>query len=778
MIRFKLSKSTKGIVLIKKIEHIENAGIFYKYKAYKDLPEFKKYNLIYGWNASGKTTLSRLFRLLDDENHNEFPDLKYKIKVSDPDQTISEKIPYQIRKIKIFNKDYIEKNVHFEEGKADPIIILGEENKEISDQIKKDKGLFEKEKRIIDELKKEKDKQQKLEDNEFTDRASFIKKQQIGTATRTYNRPNAVKCFDRLFPENSKEIDYKQYLLEDKDMKKAIDQVRGKEEEKIILDEENKINLYLKELSTKLNDVKDICETVVEKVSIDRLKDNIDIQNWVNEGLSLHKKHESEKCEFCEQKISEDRLDKLKSFFNDEDRKIREKIKKVSSDIEEIESSFSSYKPQNKELLYEEFQLDYEEDRKKLEIEQKKILKGIEKLKDILKEKLNSLDKKLDTEGLSICSKNFLEHLNNLIKHIGKHNNRTEKFTETKDKAEKKIEHHYIAEIYPKITEIRNKSKSIKETIDEKEKLIENLQKKITLNEDKVSSAHKACGELNKKLESFLERKELVFEVNEKEKEEKGFSLKREEKIAKRISEGEKTAIALVYFLTTLREKEFDLENGIIVIDDPISSLDDNFVAQAFGFIKAELKRAKQVFILTHNFNFFKHVKHWLKGLDRKDENKKLAEFFMIENVVENDKREAKLSTLDPLLIKYDSEYQYLFKLLSHTKNKSLEKVYHIPNVARKFMEIFLSFKFPSKINSENKFSHARKKANFPEEKIEKIKRFINAHSHSDIGAVDINPSPLVEGPQVAEDIFDLVEKLDEDHYKGLCESIKESQAA
>ena len=147
----------------------------------------------------------------------------------------------------------------------------------------------------------------------------------------------------------------------------------------------------------------------------------------------------------------------------------------------------------------------------------------------------------------------------------------------------------------------------------------------------------------------------------------------------------------------------------------------------------------------------------------------------MIKNfLAKQSKRTAKLSPLDDLLKDYDSEYQYLFSLLYGLKadegNIPLKEIYPFPNIARKFMETFLFFKFPSEKNQDALFSTAKRKTSFNSGKIEKIKRFINTHSHSDIDKItswDI--SQLREGKQVIKDILELVKKLDEEHYKGLC---------
>ena len=50
---------------IDKISRIRNLGVFRAFAWPVDLPTFARYNLVYGWNGSGKTTISRLFRALE-----------------------------------------------------------------------------------------------------------------------------------------------------------------------------------------------------------------------------------------------------------------------------------------------------------------------------------------------------------------------------------------------------------------------------------------------------------------------------------------------------------------------------------------------------------------------------------------------------------------------------------------------------------------------------------------------------------------------------------------
>lgn len=51
--------------MISRIRQIKSFGVFSDFQWPVGLPDFKQYNLIYGWNYSGKTTLSRVFRCFE-----------------------------------------------------------------------------------------------------------------------------------------------------------------------------------------------------------------------------------------------------------------------------------------------------------------------------------------------------------------------------------------------------------------------------------------------------------------------------------------------------------------------------------------------------------------------------------------------------------------------------------------------------------------------------------------------------------------------------------------
>ncbi len=102
------------------------------------LPNFKQYNLIYGWNGIGKTTLSKLFDALQAGALEGNQKLQYEI-----ENALGVKYkqgePFN-QKIRVFNQDYIDKNLEIRDGKAKAItLILGDINKDIIKQIEDDR---------------------------------------------------------------------------------------------------------------------------------------------------------------------------------------------------------------------------------------------------------------------------------------------------------------------------------------------------------------------------------------------------------------------------------------------------------------------------------------------------------------------------------------------------------------------------------------------------------------------------------------------------------------
>ncbi|WP_426032561.1 AAA family ATPase [Caulobacter sp. DWP3-1-3b2] len=252
-------------------------------------------------------------------------------------------------------------------------------------------------------------------------------------------------------------------------------------------------------------------------------------------------------------------------------------------------------------------------------------------------------------------------------------------------------------------------------------------------------------------LRNFLGRTDLSFESADD-----GYLVKRRGVRAKRLSEGEKTAIAFLYFIVQL-EEDFDVKDGIVVIDDPISSLDSSSIYQAFAHLKNALKNAKQVFLLTHNFDFLKLLINWV-------DNAKAAKYYMMLVCSGSaDSRDAKIQRLDKLLEDHPTEYHYLFKVLYNFKSDgTILTSYHIPNIARKVLETFLEFHVPSK----DKLFKKLEAVAFDENKKTAIYKFANDLSHQTGKGFD--PALVAETQKNSAHLLDMIETVAPLHYAGL----------
>lgn len=742
--------------MIKKIKKIENLGLFSDYTWDNSLQEFEKFNLFYGWNGSGKSTLAKLFQFLEFGKSDTFPSLKYNIEADTANYKNDE--PFNT-KIRVFNKDYINKNIQIIKGKANPIFILGEENKKIIEQIDNDEKLLIKLEEDSKRLQYEWEDKKKEKDNKFTDVARIIGATLAGTSKRTYRKPDAEKDFESL-----KDI----HILDEVQLAKQQLIVKQGQKEKISIIKIDIVSI----LPNLLIEVENICNETVEINVIDRLVKNPNISEWVEKGLLLHNE-KSEKCEFCSGLIPQNRIKVLLAHFNDADRKLKDRINILISKLTNMRETIKNILLYNKAQFYEDIQNSFVEESELFNKEKDKLLNNLSLIIETLQ-----LKKQKTTEKVlvSLPQNNLLEAIESVNNVINTHNTRCDNFLKNREDAETIIKNNYLSEIHKDVKkleeEINNYSVKINniENGDDSNKdspCINALKNRINDNKCKILSEHRACESLNKHLQTFLGRKEIFFEVAD----EGGYIIKRDEVTASNLSEGEQTGIAFIYFIVHLKDQDFDLANGIVVIDDPISSLDSNSLFQAFSFLKNSVKDAKQVFIFTHNFNFLKLLLNWLNYSG----NHKYRRYYMIKNKLSNTgDRMAYIAKLDNELEKHESEYNYLFKILyefdkNRDINDNIASVYHIPNIARKLMETFLMFRVPN----EKSFFEKMEELNFDGNKKNAIYKFINNSSH--ITGDGFDPSLVPESHKNVRYLLEMIETTFPEHYKILKEQFDAS---
>jgi wobble nucleotide-excising tRNase len=209
----------------------------------------------------------------------------------------------------------------------------------------------------------------------------------------------------------------------------------------------------------------------------------------------------------------------------------------------------------------------------------------------------------------------------------------------------------------------------------------------ISIVRQAIKDASIGAQTLNENLAALLPNDNIVVvKLNETD-----FEIQRGGRAARNMSEGERTAVAFSYFLTKLAEGGNLLEETIVVVDDPISSLDENHIYAVHSICENHLSKAKQLFVLTHNSGFFGLTKDWMKKLS--------PGFFMAKRQQDASQEwYAEIVTLPRMLRKFKSNYQYTYyclKVLDQDPNPQIEHLVNVPIMIRSLLELYLGFVFP-----------------------------------------------------------------------------------
>lgn len=750
---------------IKKISSIKNLGQFNDFSWPNNLNEFRKYNFFYGWNYSGKTTLSRVLRCLEiKELHKDYPNAKFSVEADN--ESITEKNIGNYYLIRVFNEDFIEDNFDWnnENAEIDPVLIMGKESKKLEEQLKqKQKERVETEKQKSD---KENEKSQKEKDlqNKLTAKASEIR--------------------NILSITNPKEFD--KNALEQK-----IEEVKDNFSEKILTDEEltnlrgiiNSQKLDLIPYSTisielKLEQfISEIKEILNNKVSaqkiIEKLNQNARLSQWVKDGIELHKDETT--CQFCGNNLTAERLDELNKHFSKEYDNLIEIINKKDKELQSHLVHLEKYSFPDKARLYSNFKNDYE----------KEVINFNEKRKEyieILNNLINELSRKKEKPFESIdidrsINANVEKEIRDIVKNIQsiiqQHNEKVNSLDKEKENAKEKIKLHYCAKfiIDEKYFEEKESIEKLKEEVKELETKINTIIAEITNIESKIKAAAIGAKKINEYLNKFFgeDRLKIVPMDNGR------YKLYRANQIAKNLSTGEKNIISLIYFFAKLEETNFDVNNAVIFIDDPVSSLDANHIHRFYAFLKEKIKNIGQIFITTHNFDFFNLLKDLYKyDLPKEERKNENGKFYLIKKIKNNDGNCSTIENLPNLLLKFKCEYNYLFSLLKKfNDNDDKSQIFLLPNVLRRFFEQYLFMKYPDGKKFNKKADKFFEGSSETDKKTMTLK-VMDEYSHEE------NPEHSLKYPDIQEltdaikYVLDCIGSTDKDHFDALVNSLNE----
>ncbi|EAJ5080848.1 TPA: AAA family ATPase [Campylobacter coli] len=788
-----------------------NFGSYENFTWDNGLEEFKTINIFYGRNYSGKTTLSRIARSFELKKHNEdFLDGNFKIKLEDGSFLTQNDVINSNLDIRVYNSDFVKENLNYlydKKGNIKGFKSIGVEQKDIKESIEKRKEILK------TRNEKLKDIQANRENISKTQQAKIktLNEKLIDKAKLVKSEPNLIKQgsnYDKRNLEND--------LIEIKDNINAYI-LNNEEQNQLIkiLEDKEKQNIIFKNTFNKDNfqGIFTYSLKILEKEVI--IKENLtsELRKWLEEGLEFHKEHSfTQQCKFCNNPLTLERIAWIENNIKDDSGE-KEQIEK---ELKDLLDNFESYKLESKKLLlgieYENFYSNYKDIfiglKEQLGANIANYNKELLKIEEKIKEKQKDVFTPIKLENTNDFSDEIFLILNKIENLCKENDEYTNKLSTNQDEAREKLRLNEVAKfakdsdcfaIQDEIQNLKQNINTLEKSIATQNNKIDLLESRIEKYKEKLSNLETSTSNINKYLKSYFGHNMLELKVK---KDDKGqlngeFEILRNGKQAKNLSEGECSLIAFCYFVASLKDANTKDKNPIIWIDDPISSLDNNHIFFIFSVIENEIVRKnsfEQFFISTHNLDFLKYIKRLKKSKSKQSKNDEkeydFPQYYFIEKSVKESMETSEVKKLPKCLEKYTTEFNYLFEQIYKFKNidgindedLKTSLVYNFGNNLRKFLEIYLFFKYPNNFESLDKelikrfFNDTYQSDDIDEnQKIIAgvINRYQNEYSHlREVLSRGMQPIDIEESKKIAKFILETIKQNDKQQYKALVKSI------
>lgn len=639
--------------MIKRFNQIKNIG------AFRDFPnggsvQFEKLTFIYGLNTKGKTTLTEILSSLKENeptlitSRKSIPTVNsyQSVRISVRPHNSTNQLPCTFSNnswtqlnsnddLHIFGFDFIHKNlftglsIERQNKENFTRFVLGQQGVQLATQIAEDKRILRQKRGALPNIL-----------------PAYLR----GKAEAEY------LPFLSIDPSSINLEVTKQQLADIEQRLRQEQQRLEKPTEILSIEEVSQFNVTTTNVQELVNQTNDLLEREFNEISStaiaklqEHIQNNFEIpenaEQWIKEGLDT-RKSDSENCSFCGQSLetAADLLNAYHSYFNDA---YRNYISDISNTIENLRRQWRAlnYNSLNAVKAKQALLLQYAQ------------LINTDAFTALVT-RLNELIASTSETGLVDLSTQFSQQViqafntkerkpHEIVQSIdfssllGNHANYTRNLSaisETIDSIREAI--RLFKEPYRDLTQIGTRISELKTEIEAKKRAIARVeqndacvsyqseQQEITVIEGRITANEQALSaNQNQYLDRFYTRIDYHFKQFGSE----NFTLERgtdnrghqpvyflkvkfkdveinDSIITKVFSESDKRALALSLFwakmdFLTPEEKQ----NAIIVLDDPITSFDDNRILKSITRIKDTLREMRQVIVLTHYSHFIRN---------------------------------------------------------------------------------------------------------------------------------------------------------------------------
>ncbi len=758
---------------------------------------FKKLNIIYGRNYSGKTTLSRIFRTLQEKKlplNFENPDFNIFL---DSGNVTHSQITNSNLEIRVYNKDFISENLSFlhdqHAGEIRTFAIVGTENINLSSEIENIESelgdILSKSGLRYDKIIKRSKAQSKLKEKE--DANNELDKKLRDYASEKIKKNSIYQSVNYNIASIKTDI----ATIREKSITTLTpDVVISKQN--LLKDEALPIIEKTIDFSPNIENIKKTAFSLLQKKiaptsPVQELLNDKILQTWVKTGMPYHRE-KRDTCAFCQQTLPSDIWKILDAHFSQESIDLEMAIDsclasiKVETDIlSQVMTIKSSQFYFNERSIFDSIRIEFDENLK--------IYKNdLQAIHDALLERKISLFSLVACPSLSNNIEEFKNQVKKINNVIAENNKKTETLSQDKIRARNELRIDSIVNFIELINlsseeeKIRNFEKEfnfLEIENKEAEVKIKGLEKSIETLRAKQKDERKGAERVNELLSHFFGHDGIrLVAVEDKNSTAVKFQVMREKKAAFHLSDGECSLVAFCYFIAKLEEVDSKGKALTIYIDDPISSLDSNHIFFLYSLIESMIARPiknpdgtnsykyEQLFISTHNLDFLKYLKK-LPYPEKKSKDWKAS--FLIER----NGTHSKISSMPDYLQNYITEFNYLFHQIFKCSDPNLAKedfgpFYAFGNNMRKFLEAYLFYKYPC-----DQVDRLRKFLDGDEISFSLINRLDNEFSHLEC-AFDrsMRPIEVPEISKIANCVLDKLFQADKEQFNSLLKSIGEPE--
>lgn len=762
-------------MIISRVSELKQAGVWKDFSAAADL-NLAPRTLIYGFNGSGKTTLSRVFSSIERVSLDErLPaEATFKIEVSDGVTVTQNPISNPFgHNLLVFNTDFVARNFEWDASSTKGIAYLSEKKvgarKEFEEIVPKLSTAKQK--------TKEKEKAKTRADKDLSDFKTRV--------ARNIREVASSSIYTQSYDARKIQGHYSKASF---GAEKKLSEDGLKKNQGVLTQREPLPTLPFSPslpdgLTSWFMTGQSLLTQSVSGIAMKEFEAHSDALRWVEEGFHYHDEHSVTDCLLCGNPFSEDRRTQLRALFDkswiDALEALEDAVKRGQDHQQALRELYRSI-PRETEITGEEREA-FTMNRASMEEAIKQLGVCVGELLEGLRIRVANPTKEVVVTGeladfdLDKWLKEYATIEAALTATVRKHNDAFASFAAMQKDAFTKIEAHVLATNQGEWTrqqkDVQDAESALATARTDENGLAE---RQLELRND-LQDHGVGADKMNELIWAYLGHKELRLVADED-----GYTILRpNEKPATELSEGERTAVAFCYFLTQLAAEGRKLEDLVLVIDDPISSLDTAARTYAYSLMTRMTKKCAQVIVLTHNTSFMNMVKREFQNLQKRDDTKKVTALLSLacRSSADGNDRITSLAHMHPLLVTHDSEYHYLFSLVHEAaQTKATDKLFLLPNATRKLLEMFATFCSPGQASFAGALMdhHDAVKDMLD---VRALERLIQIESHGTIVGLGTLPDlTLEEAIRAAEAGINFIKEVGKDHYKKMCAACKRSR--